>query len=215
MRDEERNKELQKKYSQERLDEESADKNPFVQFIKWYDEAVNCGIPDANAMIIATATKSGIPAVRTVLLKGYDERGFIFYTNYESDKGKDLEENPRASLLFLWKELARQIRITGRVEKTAKEESEEYFRSRPRGHQLSAWASKQSREIPNREYLEKEFGRVEKEFEGKEIPLPPYWGGYRVIPEEFEYWQGRESRLHDRICYTKTNKQWVIARKSP
>jgi pyridoxamine 5'-phosphate oxidase len=208
-------KDLQKNYSLEPLDEESVDKSPFTQFIKWYDEAVNCGILDANAMIVATASKAGIPSVRTVLLKGYDEKGFVFYTNYESDKAKDLSENPNASLLFLWKELARQIRISGRVEKTTAEESEAYFRSRPAGHQLSAWASVQSSIIPDRDFLMKEFERVQKQFYGKEIPLPPNWGGYRVIPTEFEYWQGRDSRLHDRICYTLTDNKWAIKRKSP
>jgi pyridoxamine 5'-phosphate oxidase len=206
---------LQKSCSLKPLTKETVDKNPFPQFRHWYDEAVNCGIPDANAMIIATATKTGMPSVRTVLLKGYDEKGFVFYTNYGSGKARELTENPNASLLFLWKELARQIRITGRAEKTTSEESTIYFRSRPVGHQVSAWASKQSETIPDREYLKKEFERLLEEFKGKEIPLPPYWGGYRIIPTEFEFWQGRDSRLHDRICYKLTNNQWDITRKAP
>ena len=208
-------KKIQNSYSSEPLNEVVANKNPFTQFMKWYDEAVNSGITDVNAMIIATASKTGLPSVRTVLLKGYDEKGFVFYTNYESDKAKDLDANPNASLLFLWKELARQIRISGRVEKTTLEESEAYFRTRPADHQLSAWASAQSSVIPNRAFLEGEFKQVQRQFKGKEIPLPPYWGGYRIIPTEFEYWQGRDSRLHDRICYTLTNNQWIITRKSP
>ena len=211
----EHNKELQKSYSFEPLTEESVSKDPFTQFIKWYDEALNCGLPDVNAMTLATASKTGLPSARTVLLKGYDEKGFVFYTNYESSKSKDLNENPNASLLFLWKELSRQIRISGTVIMTSKHESEEYFRSRPVGHQLSAWASVQSKTIPSREYLVKEFNRLSKQFKGGDIPLPPYWGGYRVIPSEFEFWQGRDSRLHDRICYTPTNNEWIITRKSP
>ncbi len=215
MDNEQYQKELQQKYSSELLNEETVSRNPFTQFIRWYDESVNSGIPDANAMVIATATKSGIPSVRTVLLKGYDETGFVFYTNYESAKAKELAENPNAALLFLWKELARQIRISGKVEKTTTEESEEYFRSRPAGHQLSAWASGQSSIIPNREFLVKRYNKLLKQYEGKEIPLPSFWGGYRVIPNEFEFWQGRESRLHDRICYSFSNNLWTITRKSP
>jgi len=215
MNNEKHLKEIQKSYSLQPLNEESVDKNPFAQFRRWFEEAVNSGIPEANAMTLATANKAGISSARTVLLKGYDERGFIFYTNYGSAKGRDLEENPNASLVFLWKELARQIRITGRVEKTTVKESGAYFRSRPRGHQIGAWVSKQSETIPNREHLEKEFSRLIIEFEGKDIPLPPNWGGYRIIPTEFEFWQGRDSRLHDRICYTLTNNLWSISRKSP
>jgi pyridoxamine 5'-phosphate oxidase len=215
MDNEQYQKDLQKKYSSEALIEETVNKNPFTQFILWYDEALNSGIPDANAMILATASQIGLPSVRTVLLKGYNEKGFVFYTNYESDKAKDLTENPYAALLFLWKELARQIRISGRVEKTTPEESEAYFRTRPAGHQISAWASEQSKTIPNRDYLVKEFNRIQKQFDWKEIPLPPNWGGYRVIPTEFEFWQGRENRLHDRICYTKKGKAWQISRLSP
>jgi pyridoxamine 5'-phosphate oxidase len=215
MENEEYLRELQKNYALEPLVEDSVNKNPFIQFIHWYDIALNSGVPDANAMIVATANKNGIPSVRTVLLKGYDETGFVFYTNYESDKAKDLTENPNASLLFLWKELSRQIRVSGRVERTTQEESEAYFRSRPAGHQLSAWASVQSRLIPDREFLMKEFERVQKEFYGKDIPIPPNWGGYRVIPAEFEFWQGRDSRLHDRICYSLSGSEWIISRKSP
>jgi len=215
MNNEQHLKDLQKSYSLQPLNEESADKNPFPQFRRWYEEAVNSGIPEANAMTLATASKAGIPSARTVLLKGYDEGGFVFYTNYGSAKAADLEENPNASLVFLWKEVARQIRITGRVEKTTTEESGAYFRSRPRGHQISAWVSKQSQTIPNREHLEKEFSRLLEQFERKDILLPPNWGGYRIIPTEFEFWQGRDSRLHDRICYIFINNLWSISRKSP
>jgi pyridoxamine 5'-phosphate oxidase len=197
------------------LSESTVNKDPFVQFGVWYKEAFNTGIKEFNAMIISTASKSGVPSVRTVLLKGFDKRGFVFYTNYGSRKSKDFEENPKAALLFLWKELERQIRITGGVEKVTREESETYFRSRPIESQLGAWASKQSELIPNREHLEKEYEKYKQEFEGKEVPAPPNWGGYRLIPREFEFWQGRESRLHDRICYFQKGGVWHIYRLSP
>ena len=197
------------------LNEQTADKDPFKQFERWYNEILNSGTVEPTAMIVATANKKGIPTVRTVLLKSYDKQGFVFFTNYESRKGKDLAENPKAALLFLWKEEKRQVRIIGNIEKVSKEESEEYFRSRPIESQLGAWASKQSNVIPNREYLLDKYEKYKKQFEGKEIPLPPNWGGYRVIPEEFEFWQGRENRLHDRICYTIKGKDWQISRLSP
>jgi pyridoxamine 5'-phosphate oxidase len=197
------------------LNEQTADKDPFKQFERWYNEILNSGTVEPTAMIVATANKKGIPTVRTVLLKSYDKQGFVFFTNYESRKGKDLAENPKAALLFLWKEEKRQVRIIGNIEKVSKEESEEYFRSRPIESQLGAWASKQSNVIPNREHLLDKYEKYKKQFEGKEIPLPPNWGGYRVIPEEIEFWQGRENRLHDRICYTISGKEWNISRLSP
>ena len=197
------------------LNEQTADKDPFKQFEKWYNEILKSGTAEPTAMIVATANKKGIPTVRTVLLKSYDKQGFVFFTNYESRKGKDLAENPKAALLFLWKEEKRQVRIIGNIEKVSKEESEEYFRSRPIESQLGAWASKQSSVIPNREYLIKNYEKNRKQFERKEIPLPPHWGGYRVIPSEFEFWQGRDNRLHDRISYTKKGKDWDISRLSP
>ena len=197
------------------LNEKTADKDPFKQFEAWYNEILKSGTAEPTAMIVATANKKGIPTVRTVLLKSYDKQGFVFFTNYESKKGHDLAENPKAALLFLWKEEKRQVRITGSIVKTSREESEEYFRSRPIESKLGAWASKQSSVIPNREHLIQNYEKYKKQFEGKEIPLPPNWGGYRVIPEEFEFWQGQDNRLHDRICYSIRGKDWHISRLSP
>jgi len=190
------------------------DKNPFNQFTKWYNVILNFGIKEPSAMILSTADKDGIPSVRTVLLKGYDEAGFLFFTNYESRKGRELIQNPVAELLFYWMNLDRQVRIYGKVEKTSKEESEKYFITRSLQSRISAWASKQSEKIPNREYLEKRFAEFEEKF-NDDIPLPPNWGGFRLIPEKFEFWQEREKRLHDRICYLKKSKEWEIVRLSP
>ena len=197
------------------LSEASVSSNPFTQFSVWMNEAIKSNLLDPNAMTLATASKEGIPSARTVLLKGFDERGFVFYTNYESTKAKDLDENPNAALLFLWIELERQVRISGEVEKVSQADSEEYFISRPRESQLGAWASKQSSVIASREVLERQFEEMKKRFENKEIPLPPFWGSYRVIPKRIEFWQGRESRLHDRICYTLVDGKWKIERLSP
>jgi pyridoxamine 5'-phosphate oxidase len=207
--------EMRKKNSRIELSEKTVSRDPFDQFDIWYKEVLHSGIPEPTAMIVATADKKGIPAVRTVLLKSYDKRGFVFYTNYGSKKGKDLRENPNAAILFLWKEVERQVRISGTVKKTAQSESEEYFRSRPIESQLGAWASKQSSVIPNREYLTEKYEKYRDQFEGKDIPLPPFWGGYRVIPTEFEFWQGRDNRLHDRISYKLKGKEWDISRLSP
>lgn len=197
------------------LSEDSVSLDPITQFAIWMSEAIESNLLEPNAMTLATASKEGIPSARTVLLKGFDERGFVFYTNYESSKAKDLDENPNATLLFLWVEFERQVRITGKVDKVSREESEKYFISRPRESQLGAWASKQSSVIPNREILENKFEEMKERFEGKEIPLPSFWGGYRVIPQRIEFWQGRESRLHDRICYTLDAGKWKIERLSP
>jgi pyridoxamine 5'-phosphate oxidase len=207
--------EIREKYALAELDEKSVSGDPFEQFDKWYMEIQECGIEEPTAMILSTVSGGGVPAVRTVLLKSNDKEGFVFYTNYQSRKGKELAENPRAALLFLWKEVGRQIRIMGRVERVTREESDEYFRSRPIESQLGAWASKQSTVIPSREHLLEIYENYRKQFEGSEIPRPPFWGGYRVIPTEFEFWQGRESRLHDRINYVKKGKEWQITRLSP
>lgn len=206
------------------LKKSTVNKNPFKQFEAWYSEVLNSGIKEPTTVTLATASKDGIPSARTVLLKGFDETGFLFFTNYESRKGKNLIENPLAELLFYWMNLERQVRISGKVEKTSRGVSEEYFRSRPLKSRIGAWASKQSSEIPNREYLEKEFAEFEKKF-GNDVPLPPNWGGFKLIPEQFEFWQGRESRLHDRICYLpalklrQTSKKkddgWEIVRLAP
>jgi pyridoxamine 5'-phosphate oxidase len=206
---------LRKKYSLIELNEKTVSKDPFEQFDIWFKDALNSRLPEPNAMIISTVNRTGIPSVRTVLLKSYDNRGFVFFTNYESKKGRDLGENPNTAILFLWKEIGRQVRISGSVVKTMQNESELYFRSRPIESRLGAWASKQSSVLPSRENLIENYEKYRKQFEGKEIPLPPHWGGYRVIPEEFEFWQGRENRLHDRICYIIKGKDWHISRLSP
>ncbi|MCK9209603.1 MAG: pyridoxamine 5'-phosphate oxidase [Ignavibacteriaceae bacterium] len=190
-------------------------KNPIAQFKVWFDEAVLSKIEEPNAMTLATASNEGMPNARIVLLKEFDKKGFVFYTNYESQKGKELENNNAAVLLFFWKELVRQVRINGNVEKISHEESNEYFHSRPRESQIGAWTSNQSSEIPDRNFLENRFQTLQNEFDGKEIPLPPYWGGYRVLPFEIEFWQGRENRLHDRILYSLIENDWKISRLSP
>jgi pyridoxamine 5'-phosphate oxidase len=193
------------------LKKSTVDRNPFKQFKAWYGEVLNSDIKEPTAVTLATSSKDGTPSARTVLLKGFDENSFFFFTNYESRKGENLIENPVAELLFYWMDLQRQVRISGRVEKTSREVSEEYFKTRPLKSRIGAWASKQSSIIPNREYLEKQFAEFEKKF-GDDVPLPPHWGGFRLIPEQFEFWQGRESRLHDRICYMKKDGVWEIVR---
>jgi len=167
-------------------------------------------------MTLATASRDGTPSARIVLLKGYDDRGFTFFTNYESAKGKELLENPRAALVFFWPELKHQIRISGTVSKVAREESETYFRLRPIGSRIGAWASRQSQVLRNREELDQRVAELTRQYEGKDVPLPPHWGGYRLAPETFEFWQGRESRLHDRFRYQRVSeREWKIERLSP
>ncbi len=207
--------EMRTNYLSEPFDESNALKNPIAQFKIWFDEVVLSKIEEPNAMTLATTSGEGIPNARIVLLKEFDKKSFVFYTNYGSQKGKELEENNAAVLLFFWKELVRQVRIKGNVQKISEEESREYFHSRPTESQLGAWASKQSSNIPNRKFLEDEFNSFKKKFEGKEIPLPPFWGGYRLFPSEIEFWQGRESRLHDRILYRLIENEWKINRLSP
>lgn len=207
---------IRTEYKKGTLNETDVQKNPHSQFDLWFKEAVKSEIPEVNAMTLATASKSGRPSARTVLLKNYDDRGFVFFTNYDSAKGNDLQENPQAALLFFWEPLERQVRIVGRVEKISAAESWEYFRSRPVDSQLGAWASQQSAIVSTRDALEFAFKKMVDQFKNKQIPLPPNWGGYRIIPEEFEFWQGRASRLHDRISYTKmTDGAWKISRLSP
>ncbi len=207
--------ELRKNYKLKSLDQKDVLENPFEQFSIWFEEAMNSDLPEPNAMILATATKNGKPSVRTLLLKGFDEKGFIFYTNYESRKGKELAENDNASILFYWAELERQIRLEGKVEKISKEESKRYFDTRPYKSRIGAWASNQSEVIENRFIIVKKFLKYFIKFHSKDIPLPPYWGGYILIPEIFEFWQGRANRLHDRVRYSKNNGKWEIVRLSP
>jgi len=207
---------IRREYARARLDEAHVSPDPVVEFHRWFTQAREAEVLEPNAMTLATATRDGAPSARVVLLKGYDERGFVFFTDYRSQKGTELEQNPQASLVFFWTELERQVRITGTVERTSAQESEEYFRTRPRGSRLGAWVSHQSRVIPSRDLLESGLREVEERFPTDDVPLPPHWGGYRLRPEEVEFWQGREDRLHDRIRYVrKTGGGWRLERLSP
>jgi pyridoxamine 5'-phosphate oxidase len=192
------------------------DPNPFAQFGKWFAQAEAAELKLPNAMTLATATPDGMPSARVVLLKGFDEQGFVFFTNYESQKGRELAENPNAALVFYWVKLDRQVRISGRVTKTSREESADYFRTRPLDSQLGAWASQQSRVIGSREDLETEMQQLLEKYADGNVPLPPYWGGYRLAPDRIEFWQNRTGRLHDRFCYIRQNdNHWLIERLSP
>ena len=192
------------------------DPDPVVQFGRWYEEAINSVPKLPNAMTLATATTDGRVSARMVLLKDFDHRGFVFYTNYESRKCRELESNPQATLVFYWAELDRQVRITGRVRRTTREESAEYFSTRPRESQIAAWASEQSAVIESRDFLKKKFDEHAVRFEGHDVPLPPFWGGYRLEAEEVEFWQSRTGRLHDRFRYRRqSDNAWLIERLSP
>lgn len=206
---------LRRNYSLNELTEKIVDPNPITQFSYWFNELLKSEVKEPNAMVLATASVKGIPSVRTVLLKKFNEEGFTFFTNYKSHKAKDLMKNPFAEILFLWLELERQVRIRGSVKKVSLKESEEYFHSRPIDSQIGAWASKQSSVIPDREFLEAKFEETAEKYKDGKIPLPPFWGGYILKPIEFEFWQGRESRLHDRISYRKKRNNWEIVRLSP
>lgn len=207
---------MRREYKRDGISEETVQKDPILQFSRCFREALDSEETDANAMTLSTATTSGKPSSRIVLLKGFDEQGFRFYTNYNSRKGRDLEENPYAALCFFWPALERQIRIEGKVKKVSRKESAAYFETRPRESQLGAWASDQSAPLRGRKELEEKFRGLEKQYENREVPLPDFWGGYLLRPRLIEFWQGRTRRLHDRILYTRTGSgDWEISRLSP
>jgi len=207
---------LRREYASRALDEKDAHADPMQQFTRWFDEALQSQLIDVNAMTLATAGRKGEPSARIVLLKGADEHGFVFYTNYDSAKGRDLAENPRASLLFFWAELERQVRINGSVTKTTRAESEGYFHSRPIESQIGAASSNQSRPVASRSQLEQRYAELAAQYKDSIVPLPTTWGGYRVKPDTIEFWQGRKSRLHDRLRYTRqADGSWTRTRLAP
>ena len=207
---------MRKDYGLAGLLEKDLAKNPFRQFEQWFQEAEAAKITEPNAMTLATAGRDGRPSARTVLLKGCDGRGFVFYTSYESRKGRELDANARATLLFAWVAMERQVTAEGTVVRVSREESEAYFQSRPRANQLAAWASPQSTVVAGRAVLEESHRVIEKKYEGRTIPLPPSWGGLRLVPESVEFWQGRRSRLHDRLRYRReAGGDWVVERLAP
>jgi len=207
---------IRKDYKLQTLLETDVAASPIVQFGKWWDEALKSELEEVNAMTLATADKTGKPSARIVLLKGYDKNGFIFFTNYLSHKGREIEQNPHACLIFFWAALERQIKVTGTVEKISAAESDDYFKSRPIGSRIGAWASPQSSVIENRTVIEERLKDLEQQYYNGNIPRPPHWGGYIVKPEQIEFWQGRPSRLHDRIQYTLQKEgNWVIERLAP
>jgi len=207
--------EIRINYKKKSLDTKDVSINPFSQFDKWFNETLKSGILEPTAFILATADINAKPSARALLMKGYDNEGFYFYTNYESRKGKELQDNNQASMLFFWSELERQIRIEGLVYKISESESFEYFKTRPFKSKVGAWASNQSTVIESRMTIIKKFFKYLSKFHSKDIPLPPYWGGYKLIPNSFEFWQGRENRLHDRIRYRQHNNTWILERLSP
>lgn len=207
--------ELRREYQYAGLSRKDLDPDPFHQFERWFIETRNAGLDNPNALSLATCGADGMPSVRTVLLKAFDHRGFVFYTNYGSRKAREIEENPKAAMLFHWLELDRQVKIHGSVGRVSTLESLTYFRSRPHGSQLGAWCSEQSRPIASRTLLEQAFESMKRKFRDGDIPLPDHWGGYRVIPERIEFWQGRKNRLHDRFEYRKEGDEWEIRRLAP
>lgn len=210
----ERIAQIRKSYLYGEMDERHVSRDPLAMFAAWMDAAIAAGIDEPNGMALATVSADGAPSVRIVLLRGYDERGFTFYTNYESAKGRDLLVQPRAAATFWWQPLERQVRISGRVERVDPAESDAYFQSRPRGHQLSAWTSPQSQPVAGREELEQRAADMELRFPS-EVPRPESWGGYRLVPDRVEFWQGRENRLHDRFAFTRQDGDWTVTRLAP
>ncbi len=207
---------IRKVYAMHELDEKEVMSSPFQQFNIWWDDVLRSDIDEPNAMVLATADAKGVVEARTVLLKGFDEQGFVFFTNYHSTKGTHLAENPHCSLLFFWKELERQVRITGKAYKISSEETSSYFLSRPEGSRVGAWASPQSKIVPDKKWLEDQFEFFTRKFSDGNIDCPAHWGGYRVVAEKIEFWQGRPNRMHDRIQYRRENNEsWIIERLAP
>ncbi|MEZ6190368.1 MAG: pyridoxamine 5'-phosphate oxidase [Phycisphaerales bacterium] len=211
---------IRENYDYPPFTEQDAHEDPIEQFRIWFEDAWRADGRQPNAMTLATCSRAGVPSARVVLLKGYDHEGFVFFTNYQSDKAGDLEDNPVASLVFHWPLLSRTVRVTGTVTRVSREESDEYFASRPRDSQLGAWASAQSTVIESRAYLHKRFDELKKQYAGKDVPTPPHWGGYRVRPTAIEFWQGQTSRLHDRLRYVRDGEGgatdgWTLQRLAP
>ena len=204
-----------REYTQKGMSRESLLATPFLQFELWFQQACKVDIIDANAMTLATVSAEGKPSIRTVLLKTFDDKGFVFFTNYSSQKAKEIENNSNVALLFPWTELERQVEISGKAEKISTAESLKYFASRPEGSQLGAWVSHQSSVISTRQALDMQWAKMKEKFNSGKIPLPDFWGGYRVIPEKIEFWQGRVNRLHDRFEYHRKNDSWEIHRLAP
>lgn len=207
--------ELRQDYCQSGLSRKDMNKDPFLQFNQWFDQAQSAGIKEPNAMSIATVSTEGEPSLRTVLLKLFDDRGFVFFTNYQSQKAKEIKANPNVAVLFPWIDLERQVRISGIAEKITTKESFAYFTSRPKGSQIGAWISPQSQLIESRDFLKSKLIEIKAKFANGKIPLPNAWGGYRIIPNKFEFWQGRSNRLHDRFVYQKRGDTWTINRLAP
>lgn len=207
---------LRQNYTKGELTEQSVCSDPITMFDQWFKDAQSIGTIEPNIFTLATADKDGVPNARVLLLKGYDQSGFVFFTNYNSRKSQEIGENPHVAMVFLWIQQERQVRVTGKIEKVSKDESEEYFHSRPRESQIGAWVSNQSSTIDSRDVLDEKQKQLEEIYsEGKEIPLPEHWGGFRIIPDKIEFWQGRANRLHDRILYAKIGAEWNISRLAP